>query len=207
MCKKVKVHKSICILCFKSLDNSMSFLSWIFRDDEVCYECRVNLNSELELINVMGMKVMCLYRYEGYARDCILRYKDGKDRWIAKVFMNHSIGIKYRNHVVVYVPSSAEAVLKRGFKHNELLVKSVFSNVVDDCFIKLSDFKQSELSLRKRGLVSESMVRNKDVVFENTKILLFDDIITTGNSLRACYDILCKEGYKVDVLALFAVRS
>lgn len=201
-------RKSVCLLCFESLDSSMSFLTWLFGEDEVCYGCRCLLNGKMKSIEILGMSVTYLYKYEGYARECILRFKDGKDKWIAPVFMNvMEMRIRYRDCVVVYVPSSDEAIAQRGFKHNEHLVKSVFRNVVDDYFVKLDPIKQSERDLSGRQLIRESIVRNTGVKIETKKVLLFDDIITTGNSLRACYDILCKEGYEVDVLALLAVRG
>ena len=154
----------------------------------------------------MDMDIKSFYEYKDFARTLILQFKDSKDKWLAPIFLypfKLYLRIRYYHYDVVYVPSSKEQQELRGYVPNELILESVFSNYIKDAFTKEDGYKQSLLSRELRVNVRKSIKRNKEVLLQNKKVLLFDDIVTTGNSLKACYDLLIQENKEVKVVVLF----
>lgn len=160
-----------------------------------------------ETIKRLGMEVETYYPYEGYSKELLLRYKEGHDRWLAPVFMEafqFRFFLKYSNYIVVLVPTSSDTLVERGFQPNYEMIKPYHKRVVKDAFLKDTGYKQSLRSGEARIDVKNAIVRNKNIELESKNILLFDDIITTGNSLKACYDILSLEVDSILLVSIFA---
>ena len=69
------------------------------------------------------------------------------------------------------------------------------------------NYKQSEQSADNRSNI-KNIIEIKNVDLRDKKILLVDDVITTGNTLKACINLLISKGAKsVKILTLSMVKN
>ena len=71
-------------------------------------------------------------------------------------------------------------------------------------FYKISNHKQSLQTYENRVLISQVIKRNSNIRLPNTKLLLVDDVCTSGNTLISAYKLLQKHPYKIEALVLCA---
>ena len=72
------------------------------------------------------------------------------------------------------------------------------------------DFKQSDLSYQNRLKSIKNFSIKNDVDLTNKKILLVDDIYTSGTTIEACYNLIKKlkpKNIKVLVLAKTSLKK
>jgi ComF family protein len=110
---------------------------------------------------------------------------------------------------VVPVPLYRKRLRQRGFNQSALLAKHAAGNLgvplVTDCLMKTRDTVQQvglDAVERKKNIRNAFAVQNREPVY-GKKILLVDDVITTGATVRECSKVLKKAGaHDVYVLAL-----
>jgi predicted amidophosphoribosyltransferase len=99
------------------------------------------------------------------------------------------IKLHYRNYYVDPVPSHASRDNERGFYQVEEIFRCSEIPIIKALF-KTSDRKQSDLSQEERKNVGETIRWNDEVDITGKKILLVDDVMTTGYTIRACIKII-----------------
>ena len=77
----------------------------------------------------------------------------------------------------------------RGYNHVEEIFKEL-NLKMEKVLVKNKKHKQSDLNYTERHKVKEVLEAKNAAKIRNRKILLVDDICTTGSSLRAAIDIL-----------------
>jgi len=110
---------------------------------------------------------------------------------------------------IVPVPLHKSKLIKRGFNQSELfargLEKSMKAVVIDDnLYRKVASATQTKKSRWERYQNVNDIFGIRDAsLFENKKLLLVDDVITTGSTIEACANILNQiEGVEVSVAAM-----
>lgn len=108
--------------------------------------------------------------------------------------------------LIVPVPISFFRWLERGFNQSALLAEELSLYLGRPCRPLLKrragDFSQARLPLEKREqLQNSSFSLSKKSNIEGKKILLIDDVFTTGSTLHCCADILA-EGNPSAIYAL-----
>mgnify|MGYP002792665067 CR=1 FL=1 len=67
------------------------------------------------------------------------------------------------------------------------------------------NMKQYETITATDGMEALNKIKMKpDIVLPKTRLLLVDDVVTSGNTLLCAYDLLQKHRYKIEALALCA---
>lgn len=129
------------------------------------------------------------------------RIKEFYDESLVKVFHNdlrYRMAWKYRKSYKVCVPSSEMKTRERGFH----AVQGMFEPWdVQDAFVK-EDVKQSLKSALDRRLIANAIKLKDPNTRKYRKILLVDDVCTTGSSLKACHDLLKNEETTVSIMVL-----
>lgn len=152
------------------------------------------------------MEIHSIYPYKDFSREILLRFKDSKDKWLADVFFSpflFSFYIKFFQYKVVYVPSHISQSEKRGYIPNKELLRQIRLVLIEDILIKKYPYKQSTMHRETRDNIRSVIeIRNIERI-QGKHILLFDDLVTTGNSLKACYDLIKPHAKSVKVFALF----
>ena len=112
-------------------------------------------------------------------------------------------GLADERLTVTFVPAGREAD-RRGYDHAELLARGVAEKLAFPCERWLARSgdgpRQSEVPLHRRA---ENAARRFRAVRVRGRILLVDDIFTTGATVQACSSALMRAGAKrVDVITL-----
>ena len=142
------------------------------------------------------------FKYEGIIRETILKYKFQDNSYLYKTFTNFFIKNKkfcrfLENYdIIMPVPISKKRNKERGYNQSTLIAtelsKILNLELVINCLKKTQNvIEQSKLSKEKReenikgvySLINEEKLKNK-------KILLVDDIFTTGSTVNECCKML-----------------
>ena len=192
-----------CLVCFKSVLKGLSLIEIILRDDVLCGDCRKQLVLLNRKYNVNGYEVHAYYRYNKVFEKWMYQYKENKDETLGKCFMfnlKRQFEWEYRGYILVLVPSSIEKTQERGFHALAKLFESIHLEK-RDCFIK-DNIKQSKLNRSERFEIKESIHLKDESIKQCPKIVLVDDVCTTGSSLKACYDLIKTESNVVKICVI-----
>lgn len=149
------------------------------------------------ILKVDRYRVVSLYRYESQIRHLLLRYKEGKDQYLSRVFLAEEsfiLPLLLRNWVVVCAPSRQESMVSRGFHHLEKMMDNLKIPVVS-VFENIAKYDQSQSV--DRSQITEYIVLKDAVAITNKKVVIFDDIITSGNTMKRCLDLVSPKARRV----------
>lgn len=199
---KKQTNKS-CLLCHSVDKRTSSIFSLLFNDDVLCDKCRSSFKYKPKVIKFKGIKVKSYYVYEGGFKDCLLQYKEAHDEALAPVFINrikNKLKLRYFRYTFVLAPSSKEHIDERGFNHLEKILEN--SNIIyQKCFVKSQCIKQAHLSKEKRKEIKNSL-KLVDKSNIPRKIVIFDDVLTTGNTMYSLYELIKSTKIKVVMISL-----
>ena len=143
--------------------------------------------------------------YDGPVRAAILRYKFRGRRAYAEGFapflarcVEEELGRDF--DVVTWAPISARRLRERGFDQSELIARLTAEKLdlpIERLLRKTRDTKpNSSISgaARRRANVSGAYTAVDTARFRGAKVLLIDDILTTGATLSECARVLLTAG-------------
>lgn len=198
--KLEKIQERACNLCGRS---SKGQDSQYFKDN-LCYDC-IRWESSKKWKGVL-VKNISLYEYNGFLAELIAQFKYRGDYVLAKIFAadikNELSNLEY--DVLVPIPLSEERQYERGFNQIEALVKEARIEVQHVLSRKHTE-KQSKKSREERIHLPQvfEVLPGKNEIIKGKRILLIDDIYTTGSTLRHAALTLLQEGARmVQSLAL-----
>lgn len=152
------------------------------------------------------LRMTAAYRYEGLAKQSLLRFKKERYQSYATTYAEYMHGMVLYDFpdvefdMIVSVPPRLERIRKIGYDQAEDLGRAVGKRL-DIPYKgrvlaqKEQREKQSSLSAEERlaNVRGNFRVKRGDVIQEKT-ILLVDDICTTGATLRECAKTLYRSG-------------
>lgn len=196
------------------------------RPDEVlCGDCRSLFSHWRSRELVSGHNVRNTVQawsastYQGAVRHAILAWKDHDDIELDRVFgtvitdlMTHteipSVCHREATVLIVPAPSSQSSMRRRGRRHIEPLSKAV-ANALCDCGIDAQSCRalmstasggrsvQQTSSAQRVQRIGGRVEVNKGVTIHGRQVILVDDIITTGATLRQCAQTCSQSGAEV----------
>lgn len=146
-----------------------------------------------------------LYVYNDFLENLLFQYKEGKDVALREIFFyeyRRWIEHTYRGYTLVLMPSSKEKTQERGFHALHEMVKQLNLPCLQP-FYKTANRKQSTLSFAQRQTISSIMKLDPTIKLPK-KILLVDDVCTTGATLQCAYRLLPLHTMEVRALVLCA---
>lgn len=154
---------------------------------------------------------MYIFKYTDIIRDTIIKYKFNEKSYLYKTFsyliLNNEKIINYINKYdyIICVPIHKKRKKSRGYNQSELIIKDVCKNnknikIENNILIKIKNVKPQS-SLDKKARVTNIKnayilnMKNKEKILDK-KILIFDDIYTTGSTANECARVLKTYGAK-----------
>jgi len=149
------------------------------------------------------------FAYAGAARTAVLNLKFRSGRYLAPL-MGNLLGAWLTGaevDVIVPVPLSPRRLRERGFSQALLLGEHVSSAlhvpIATDVLTRIDRPSQHTLTASKRlGNLAGAFTCQEPDQVRNARVLLVDDVVTTGATASACADTLAAAGARhVSVLA------
>lgn len=193
--------------------------------DGLCPKCNLELKKQAE-VNILRKEenikkekyfeeLMYIFKYEGQVRKLILDYKFNEKSYLYKTFVNFLLknekifeNIKKYDKIIP-VPISKKRNKERGYNQSLLIAEEIANKtnleLVNNCLIKTKNIiEQSKLNKedRQQNIQGVYSLQNARLI-TNKKILLVDDIYTTGSTVNECCKILQQANPKtIGVLVL-----
>lgn len=178
----------------------------------MCYCCETKLKpysnyfSMEDNVNYLSCDAMyCALKYFGIIKKLMIQYKFNDASYLYKIFsiilnnhlFKHDV---YSNiDILTYVPISSKRFSGRGYNQSKLIAKELQKLnpgkfMLLDLLVrkKGNDNKTSSLNLQERK--KEKFDFKKNVSITGKRILLLDDILTTGATMEECAKILKDNG-------------
>lgn len=198
-----------CAFCGKLVKNG----------EGMCSDCEKKLpytgwNNERQRFAGMEACVSPLY-YEGAVREALLRYKFSGAAVYSRVFGKISAKcideMQISCDIITWVPLSRKRLRKRGYDQAKLLAEAVAEERGLPCEAMLRKIRhtpaQSGIGDRKkrRENVAGAYEAADPAIIKGKRILLVDDIVTTGATLSEAASVLKKAG-AAEVAAVTVAR-
>ncbi|MBQ9154552.1 MAG: ComF family protein [Solobacterium sp.] len=190
-----------CLMCGKRMEESGWITDALFRDDPLCRACRDTWQRYEGRREVNGIRVHSLYRYSGGFRTALLQYKECGDEALRDVFLFQDVRklrLKYHGYTLVLMPSTEHKRRQRGFDHLE----GMFACLKLPCispFEKTVQTDQKLISRLQRRNMEHSIILKSGITLPK-KILLADDVITTGSTLKGALAAIRAEEHQIRIL-------
>ncbi|MBP2241974.1 competence protein ComFC [Cytobacillus eiseniae] len=175
----------------RSCDRSLENVAPQFKVDDQCADC-IRWETDAEWAGVLDRNYSLL-TYNTFAKEVLARYKFRGDYAIAFAFVPF---IKQRLQSIPFdalvpIPLSEERLYERGFNQSEaLIIASGYKPT--NLLTRIHSEKQSKKSRAER--IHLPQVFQTEASLSNEKVLLIDDIYTTGSTLRHAAKLLKSAG-------------
>ena len=208
----------ICVSCEKNTQN-------LFSKEEnkwICNLCNKRIikfkkAQILKVRNIYYNKFIYIFEYKHIIRKLMLNYKFKGRPYISNFFVE--IILKDKNlcrnilnyDIIVPVPMSKEKLYKRGYNQTELVANGISKELKIETkkLLQKKENIKTQSSLLKVG--RSRNIRNAFYILEpekirDKKVILLDDIFTTGATVRECAKKLKEAGAK-EILVLVLAKD
>ncbi|MER1998202.1 MAG: phosphoribosyltransferase family protein, partial [Lysinibacillus sp.] len=170
----------------------------------VCKRCEQQFEKteEQALKNEVDLSVKSLFHYNYAMVDYLQRYKFMHDTVLANVFRQH-IYEALKNSVVVPIPMHPKKLIERTFSPVELLLKCADIQY-EQLLTKITTETQSSKTKEERLQTPQifELIRKPEV----KSYTIFDDIVTTGMTLKHAKTLLLEHGAR-DVQCVTLIKA
>lgn len=173
------------------MTEGISFHQVFLNDDVICGKCRKSLTRVDRWVQVGTMKVYAYYVFDETMSKIFHQYKEAHDQVLGSIFLHpiHHFDKRFKTKTVVCIPSSEEKTQEREFLTlPKILEGSKLSQI--EVLRKKGTSKQSLRNAAQRAQIRDEIVLYSPLLAEDKDLILFDDIVTTGSTMVASYDVL-----------------
>ena len=198
-----------CLICFKKV-NITDFCRLFNAEIPICQACQTEMEPKFISFSIDGHKATSIYDYNPFIRKLIYQYKGCYDYELHKVFLDRyakEIKLRYFDYVVIPIPSYKNEDEERGFNHVVETFKSLGVNMLN-IIEKTEKHKQAVSTFNQRKEVYKYLELNSHPDLSKKKILIVDDVYTTGSTMKAAIHLVEKlNPKKIDVLVVAKTRG
>jgi len=181
---------NICTLCMKEI-KSRTFATYIL-ENPICNKCLKELNPRFEKIKINEIEGEAIYEYNDFIKTTLYRFKGLYDIVLAPIFIKRFafyLKLRYRGYIILPAPSFLESDKERGFNHVVDIFK-ILNMPVLRAFYKKTSYKQSSLPSKEREKVKDKIGIKIDLNLKGKKVLLVDDLLTTGSTIKTLIKLI-----------------
>lgn len=185
----IEIEGDTCVLCMRPFEN----LEPQFKIGDRCYDC-VRWEKDPDWRGCLE-KNESIYLYNSFLKEVISQYKFRGDYILAKAF-SEKVCFKLKSmeyDLIVPIPLSKERQYERGFNQSEALIREA-GYEQSDLLQRTHSEKQSKKSRNERIHLQQVFQLKEGVEAVDKRILLVDDIYTTGSTLRQAAKVLRDSG-------------
>lgn len=198
-----------CKICFKKISDN-SLYSFLHKTSVLCEDCFRKFRAKFIHFRVGNINGLAIYEYTDYIKELIYKFKGCYDYELKDVFLYRYLlylKLKYRGYYLTYIPSFYIDDERRGFNHVKAIFQSLNLKELD-ILKKNSNHKQSDKSAKERASIFKVLSIDKNISLKDKKILLVDDIYTTGSTLLAASELLRKQrAKKIEILVIAKTKK
>lgn len=209
------IYPQVCGICGKVSSKS------------ICNKCRARLKSEFKFemddytedVQKNFNEHYYFFKYENLIRQQILDLKFHEKPYVYKTIMyflkenKKDLKNLEKYDIIIVVPVSISRKKERGYNQSTILAKEI-SRIIERPFIENVLYKikntvpQSTLNKEQREQNAKGVykVNNIQKIY-NKKILIFDDIYTTGSTLNECAKVLIEQGIKKEQIGVMTIAK
>lgn len=198
-----KTQTRFCKICFKEIKRN-NFHNFLSKEFYVCDKCLNDMKPIFIEFKFCNKDCLAIYEYNETLKSLIFKYKGCKDFELKDCFIKpykNELKILYKGYEIVPIPSYFLDDEKRGFNH----VFSMYECLnlkMNCCLEKIENINQHNLTYLKRIKSNNYRLKNEHDL-KNKKILIVDDVMTTGNTLKSCIELIeAEHPKKIKVLVL-----
>lgn len=193
-----------CLICFQDVYQQTSLRNYFKEEDIICGECRAKLVKLNQWYSWQNHSIKALYTYNDFMESLLFQFKEGRDVALQRIFFKDfekEIFDSFKEYTIIYMPSSNAKCKERGFFPLALMLQEI---PLDKrmLFKKSRNMKQSSQSLKKRADIHNVIKFIDNVEIPQGKLLLVDDVCTSGNTLKCAFNLLKEHKYEVKALVL-----
>jgi ComF family protein len=193
---------AICENCWKNLSFS--------KNVSHCYHCGLvtkdnkenNLCIKCELLGTYFDDSKSVFIYDVYTKQIVtsLKFNDQTifAKFVAKIISDYLLSDINNSDFIIPIPIHKRRLLKRKYNQSVLIARFIkkFTKIPikTDIIVKLKNTRpQSLLSMEERKLNLHNAFSIKDhSIIKGSKIILLDDVVTTGSTVASCAKLLSK---------------
>ena len=187
------IFKRICKICFKDIkdDNLAAFINPKLC---LCKKCYERLMPKFINFKVKNYSAISIYQYDEEIRTLLYQFKGCFDIELAGIFLDrYCTYYRYRfvGYTIIPVPSFAMDDEIRGFNH----VQEMFSFLklpMQIALVKTEHFKQASHNSEQRKEISNYLELKDNVNLAGKKVLIVDDVFTTGSTMKSAIKLIEK---------------
>jgi ComF family protein len=200
-----------CVLCAKILEKE---------ETDLCHSCRAEISECGKSKRAIPFieSWLALWYYEGKVRSSLLRYKFGGRRGYAKIY-GRLLAMKLLRDdpvcfdMLTYTPISRLRKFRRGYDQVQLLAEAMAAELGTEVVPTLKKIRHNP----PQSGIGDAAHRRANVMgvyeavdparFAGKRLLLLDDIITTGATASECARVLLTAGAKEVICAAIAAAN
>ena len=195
-----------CLMCDCELGYG-SLRDILFGDDPLCLDCRRQWQKRKICFDFEGHRLRSSYVYNEAFSRCLIQYKELCDEALKDVFLYENLRWfqrTYRGYQIAILPSSLSKQAKRGFSHLEKMFACTGMEIIDP-FLKTDEGDQKKKTVRQRAEIENRIFLKPDAELKK-KIVLCDDTITTGSTMKGALRALGEENVHVEIYTVSVNR-
>lgn len=198
-----------CKICFKKITD-YSLYNLIRKNNVLCEDCFSKLDAKFLSFKIGNIKGLAVYEYNDYIKELIYKLKGCYDYELKDVFLVRYLlyfRMKYHGYYIVFVPSYYLDDEKRGFNHVHAIFEGLKLLELPILNKKIAH-KQSDQSFNGRRSIKNVLEIDKNISLKGKKILLVDDIMTTGSTLLTSIELLRnQDAHKIEILVIAKTKN
>jgi len=209
------IYPQVCGICGKINTKSL------------CSKCKINLQKEFkyqvdnyeEDLSKNFIEHSYFFKYENLIRSQILALKFQEKPYVFKTIayflknIQKSFENLERYDIIIVVPISRQRNKERGYNQSYLIAKEISKIIKIPITCKVlyktkNTVPQSSLNQKQREENAKgAYVSNNIDKIKNKRILLLDDIYTTGNTVNECAKVLIQNGIKRENIGVLTIAK